>query len=295
MVEWELQGGGSRVKSNSAGRTDIYPGLNIYQTMDYDGDHSVFQNARKVDGISLSCRDLTKIYDVVKALDGISFEIKRGEVFGLLGPNGAGKSTCMKIFAGLLKPSAGQAFINGIDVSRDSLGAKRMMGFLPEFPTLFDNLTGREFITMMGMMRGMTKEDVDSRIEGFTKALALEEQMDSLLGTYSKGMRQKISFTAAVFHKPPVLILDEPTSGLDPRFGRYIKDIVRQMKAAGTTVLMSTHITMVAEDLCDRIAIIDHGRIASMGTIKDVVDSIGGNDLEEAFIGIVEGPANGGR
>ena len=198
---------------------------------------------------TLYCRDLVKIYDTVHALDGVSFDVNKGEVFGLLGPNGAGKSTCMRIFAGLIRPTYGQAFVNGIDIVQDPLGAKKMMGFLPEFPSLFENLTGREFITMMGMMRGLAKEEVDERIEGFTKALALQDQMDSLLGTYSKGMRQKISFTAAVFHKPPVLILDEPTSGLDPRFGRYIKDIIRLMRTEGHTVLMSTHITTVAEDL----------------------------------------------
>ncbi|MDG6221229.1 MAG: ABC transporter ATP-binding protein [Candidatus Thermoplasmatota archaeon] len=245
-----------------------------------------------MDQPALYSHGLVKVYDTVKALDGVTFHVGRGEVFGLLGPNGAGKSTCMKIFTGLVKPTGGQAFVMGFDVVRNSIDAKRQMGFLPEFPALFENLTGREFVTMMGMMRGMTKNDVDCRVESFAKALALDEQMDHLLGTYSKGMRQKISFTAAVIHQPPVLILDEPTSGLDPRFGKYIKDIIRLMKKEGHTVLMSTHITNVAEELCDRIAIIDHGRIASMGTVNEVVGRVpSAKNLEEAFVTIVEGGA----
>ena len=142
---------------------------------------------------------------------------------------------------------------------------------------------------MMGMMRGLSKREVDSRISRFTNALDLEEQMDSLLGTYSKGMRQKISFTAAVLHDPPILILDEPTSGLDPRFGRYIKDIIREKRDQGKTILLSTHITTVAEELCGRIAIIDKGSIAVSGTIGEVLASLVVKNLEDAFIRVVEG------
>ena len=237
----------------------------------------------------LACRDLTKVYDGTRALDGVSFSVGQGEVFGLLGPNGAGKSTCMKIFGCLIKSTSGIASVGGWDVSQNPVDAKRMVGFLPEFPMLFDNLTGREFVTMMGMMRGLSKREVDSRISRFTNALDLEEQVDSLLGTYSKGMRQKISFTAAVLHDPPILILDEPTSGLDPRFGRYIKDIIREKRDQGKTILLSTHITTVAEELCGRIAIIDKGSIAVSGTIGEVLASLVVKNLEDAFIRVVEG------
>jgi len=243
----------------------------------------------------LLCSGLVKNYENVRALDGVSFDVDEGEVFGLLGPNGAGKSTCMKIFVGLVKADQGTALVENVDVSLRPLEAKKLVGFLPEYPMLFENLTGREFVTMMGMMRGMAKQDVDSRLEEFAKSLAIDEQMDALLGTYSKGMRQKISFTAAVIHDPPVLILDEPTSGLDPRFGRYIKNIIRTMGKEGHTVLLSTHITSVAEELCRRIAIIDHGSITAYGNVGDVVSSAGASNLEDAFISLVEdGNSEGG-
>ncbi len=239
---------------------------------------------------ALEALNLSKFYGSTRALDGVSFSVRKGEVFGLLGPNGAGKSTCMKIFAGILKPSGGSARVMGVDVVKQPVEAKRLLGFLPEFPTLFDNLTGREFLTLVGLLRGMSRDEVDERVGGFAGVLDLEGALDRLLGTYSKGMRQKISFVAAVLSSPPVLILDEPTSGLDPRFARYIKDMIKNLAAGGTTVLLSTHITVVAEELCDRIAIINRGRIVVEGTPAEVVEKTGTETLEEAFIRCVTLP-----
>jgi len=241
----------------------------------------------------ISARELVKVYaGDVRALASVSFDVNKGEIFGLLGPNGAGKSTCMKIFSGILKPTQGQAFIEGVDVVKDPLNAKARIGFLPEFPSLFENLTGREFLTMMAMLRGMEKSYVDTEIERFSKNLALEDALDRLLGTYSKGMRQKISFTATIMHRPPVLLLDEPTSGLDPRFAKYIKNIVGRMGKEGHSILLSTHITSVAEELCGRIAIIDKGAIAAIGTVEEVISHTGADTLEDAFIRVV-GDASG--
>jgi len=232
---------------------------------------------------------LGKDYDGFLALRGLSFEVRKGEVFGLLGPNGAGKSTCMKILVGLIKPTTGQALVDGLDVTKSPLETKARIGYLPELPDLFENVTGREFLQLIGKFRNVDEKLLESRVQRFARLLDLGNQMDSLLGTYSKGMKQKISFASAVIHEPPILILDEPTSGLDPRFGRYIKDLIREAKARGTAVLLSTHITSVAEELCDRVCVIAKGTSVAMGTPAEVMAQTSSASLEESFIKLVGG------
>ncbi len=235
--------------------------------------------------------DLCKSFEKFQALKNVSFSVKNGEIFGLLGPNGAGKTTCMKIFGGILLPTSGKAFIDGVDVVQNPILAKSKIGFLPEFPALFEHISGREFLTMMGKFRGMEKDALDKRVDYFVKILDLEEQIDYLIGTYSKGMRQKIAFTSAIIHEPDILILDEPTSGLDPRFGKIVKDMIKDFVTHNKTILMSTHIIPVAESLCNRLAIINNGKIASIGTIKEIKDNAKAGDLENAFINVVGGMA----
>jgi ABC-2 type transport system ATP-binding protein len=240
---------------------------------------------------TIQALDLCKTFDKFHALKSVSFSVQKGEIFGLLGPNGAGKTTCMKIFGGILLPTSGIAFIDGVDVVQNPILAKSKIGFLPEFPALFEHISGREFLTMMGKLRGMEKDALDRRVNYFTQILDLKEQMDYLIGTYSKGMRQKIAFTSAIIHEPDILILDEPTSGLDPRFGKILKDMIKDFVAHNKTILMSTHIIPVAESLCDRLAIINNGKIASIGTVKEIEDSANASDLENAFINVVGGSA----
>ncbi len=235
--------------------------------------------------------DLCKTFEKFQALKNLSFSVKKGEIFGLLGPNGAGKTTCMKIFGGILLPTSGMAFIDGVNVVEKPILAKSKIGFLPEFPALFEHISGREFLTLMGKLRGMEKDALDKRVDYFTQILDLKEQMDYLIGTYSKGMRQKIAFTSAIIHEPDILILDEPTSGLDPRFGRILKDMIKDFVTHDKTILMSTHIIPVAENLCDRLAIINNGKIASIGTVEEIKDSANASDLENAFINVVGGMA----
>ncbi len=239
--------------------------------------------------IAIQSVELSKSFEGFQALKNISFTVKKGEIFGLLGPNGAGKTTCMKIFAGILLPTSGWALIDGINVVENPILSKSKIGFLPEYPALFEHISGREFLTMMGKLRNMEKEEIDKRVQYFSRILDLEEQIDFLIGTYSKGMRQKIAFTSAIIHDPEILILDEPTAGLDPRFGKMVKDMISGFAKQNKTVLMSTHIIPVAETLCDRLAIINNGKIAACGSVEDLKNQSGANDLENAFINLVGG------
>jgi ABC-2 type transport system ATP-binding protein len=239
--------------------------------------------------IKLWARGLSKQFNGFSALNNVTFEVLEGEIFGLLGPNGAGKSTCMKIFTGLLAPSSGQALVDGVDVMREPILAKSRMGYLPENPALFEHLTGREFLAMIGKFRDMHSDEIELRIERFTEALDMRGKINNLIGTYSKGMRQKIAFASSIIHNPPILILDEPTSGLDPRFGRYVKDIIKDFGKQKKTILMSTHITDVARSLCHKIAIIHKGQIAIMGSVDEVIEITETENLEEAFIKLVGG------
>ena len=239
--------------------------------------------------IAIEAVDLSKSFEKFQALKKISFTVDKGETFGLLGPNGAGKTTCMKIFAGILLPTSGRAFIDGLDVMEKPILSKSKIGFLPEYPALFEHISGREFLTMMGKLRNMEKDDIDKRVQYFGRILDMEEQMDFLIGTYLKGMRQKIAFTSAIINDPEILILDEPTAGLDPRFGKMVKDMISGFAKQDKTVLMSTHIIPVAESLCDRLAIINNGKIAACGTIEDLKNQANADDLENAFINLVGG------
>jgi ABC-2 type transport system ATP-binding protein len=239
--------------------------------------------------IRLQVRNLSKKFNGFSALTNISFDVEEGEIFGLLGPNGAGKSTCMKILCGLLSPTNGYAFVDGVDVVQNPLLAKSKIGYLPEYPALFEHLSGREFLIMIGKFRNMEYNEIINRTERLNKALDLEGKMDELIGTYSKGMKQKIAFASTIIHDPPILILDEPTSGLDPRFGRYVREIIKEFVSRKKTILLSTHITEVAQELCHRIAIINKGEFKIKGTIPDVLDKTKSKTLEEAFINAVGG------
>lgn len=236
----------------------------------------------------IEVRNLRKEYETTIALEDISFSVEKGEILGLLGSNGAGKSTTMKTLAGILRPTSGDVFIAGHDVIRHTLESKKMRGYMPEFPILYENLTGYEFLFFIGRLLDMDEEIINERIDQYSEAMELEQHLHSLIGTYSKGTRQKITFIMAIMNNPPVLLLDEPTSGLDPRFTRLLKDWILSYHNQGTSILLSTHITAVAEDVCDRVAIIHRGRIRSMGLINDLLNETGSASLEEAFVHVVD-------
>jgi len=236
----------------------------------------------------IQVENLRKDYRSTTAIDGISFKVGSGEIFGLLGSNGAGKSTTIKILAGILRPTSGEVFLAEHDVRRDTLASKRMRGYMPEFPILYENLTGFEFLYFVGRLLDMEEHAITERILTYSRAMELETHLHSLIGTYSKGTRQKITFIMSILNEPPVLLLDEPTSGLDPRFTRLLKDWILSYRAKGTSILISTHITAVAEDICDRVAIIHKGRIRAIGKTEDLLEVTGTDSLEDAFVQVVD-------
>lgn len=237
----------------------------------------------------LEVRNLVKQFGDVLAVNNISFSIGQGEIFGMLGSNGAGKTTTMKILACLLKPTDGMALVDNLDVTKNSLEVKRRIGYLPEMPALFEKLTGKEFMAMMGTLRGMEAEVLERKVDQYTKVLEFHDFLDLEIGTYSKGMRQRIAFAASVLHEPPILILDEPTSGLDPRYSKIVKSWIKDYAASGKTVFMSTHVTEIADDLCHRVAIIHKGRIVGMDAPGNLKKELGAETLEDVFVKLVEG------
>ena len=230
---------------------------------------------------------LTKYYGNKPAAKDISFEVNNGEVFGILGTNGAGKSTTIKMMCGLLKPTRGIIQIGGVNLQRMPLKAKSMMGYLPENPLIYDKLTGAETLELIGNLRKLSSDMIEQRIRYYAKSLGLGEQIYHEVGTYSKGMRQKLAIAMTLIHDPDMILLDEPASGLDPRYTKLLKDWIKNLSANGKTVLLSTHIIEMAETLCNRIAIIDQGQLKAIGTINEIQTSTGVTSLEDAFIRII--------
>ena len=237
--------------------------------------------------VVIQVQGLTRYYGKLCAVRDISFEVHRGEVFGLLGSNGAGKSTTIKMLCGLLKPTRGSVSVAGVDLARKPLQAKAMLGYLPENPVLYDRLTGMEMLELVGALRKLSPRLLRQRAKYYSEALGLGGQMQSEVGTYSKGMRQKLAIAMTLVHDPEVVLLDEPAAGLDPRYTRLLKEWVRNLSQGGHTVLLSTHITEMAASLCDRIAVIDHGRLLSVGTVPELLSSTSSPTLEDAFIRLV--------
>jgi ABC-2 type transport system ATP-binding protein len=232
---------------------------------------------------------LEKNFGDVIALDDVSFYVNKGEVFGLLGSNGAGKTTSLKIFSGLIRPNSGEAYVLGKRVKGNELFVKSKIGYLPETPNLYETMTGYELLDLIATLRRMNETDKEKRIAHLAEVLELEAAMDKQLGTYSKGMRQKMAFATAVIHKPKILLLDEPTAGLDPRFAKLFKTWIREFGKTGTTVVMSTHLTLVAEEICDRIAIISSGKILAVGTVEELKKTYDAQNLEDIFVKVVGG------
>lgn len=230
---------------------------------------------------------LTKYYGSKPAAKDISFEVKKGEVFGLLGTNGAGKSTTIKMLCGLLKPTRGSIRIGDVDLQRMPLKAKSMMGYLPENPLIYDKLTGAETLELIGKLRKLSIDMIEQRVKYYADTLGLGEQIYHEVGTYSKGMRQKLAIAMTLIHDPEMVLLDEPASGLDPRYTKLLKDWIKNLSANGRTVLLSTHIIEMAETLCDKIGIIDQGKMKAMGTVQEIQNSTGVNNLEDAFIRLI--------
>ncbi len=234
----------------------------------------------------IEVKELKKNYGNYQALKGVSLEVHPGSVFVLLGSNGAGKTTLIKILTGLLRSSGGVALIDGFSVW-DNVEGRERFGYMPEHPHLYDRLTGREFLDVMGSLRGVEETKLSQRIQILSEQLELDRVIDSEISSYSKGMKQKVLFANSLINDPPNLILDEPTSGLDPRFTRYIKRRIRGEAAEGKAILMSTHITSITEDIADKVAIIEEGRIVAHGGVGELYNKYDCDTIEEVFVEVV--------
>lgn len=237
--------------------------------------------------VEISIENLTKHYGTLVALDNVSLKIGSGEVFGLLGPNGAGKSTLLKTLVGILRPTRGTIKIDEFDIVADPEKAKRIIGYLPENPSLYTGLTTQEFLQFVGRIRGVGDDTLDREISDSLKGFALEEKTNSLVGSLSKGMKQKVALIATSLHNPDVLVLDEPLTALDPKTRVSVKDWIASRTARGVTTILSTHDLDVAQTHAGRIAIIDRGRIVAVGGIGDLrkmANSESDARLEDVFL-----------
>lgn len=238
----------------------------------------------------IETQHLSKYYGAKKAVDVISFQVNRGEIFGFLGPNGAGKTTTIKMMVGLLKPSSGLVRVSGFDVQTQPIQAKSVTGYVPDQPNLYAKLTGRELLRFVGSLYRLDRKQVERRIEELLRLFDLTQAADDTIDSYSHGMQQKTSLAAALMHDPQVLVLDEPTVGLDPRSARLIKDILKQLAERGAAIFLSTHILEIAERMCDRIGIIDRGKLIAAGNMDDLRKlSQGENSLEDIFLNLTGG------
>src|SRR5579864_717936 len=243
--------------------------------------------------VAVDARNLVKRYGAVVAVDGVSFHVERGEIFGFLGANGAGKTTTLRMLCGLVRPTSGSALIDGYDVFADPLSAKARLGYLDEEPFVHPHLTGREFLDYIAdlyrMPRGAERRH---RMDRLLQIFDLAHRDGELIGGYSHGMRQKIGLASLLIREPSVLLLDEPTNGLDPRSARLVKDLLEELALRGTTVVLSTHILEIAQALCRRVAIIDRGHIVATGTVEQLRAQAGSEQasLEDLFLQLTAGP-----
>jgi len=235
--------------------------------------------------------NLTKRYGRFTAVDGINLTIPKGELYGLLGPNGAGKTTTMRMIAGILQPTSGTVKISGIDIQKDPLVAKSRLGFIPDRPFVYDKLTGVEFLRFVAGLYGQGGAEIEDQIDELLELFELAPWKHELTESYSHGMRQKLIISSALVHRPEVIVVDEPMIGLDPKSARLLKDMLREFVTGGGTVLMSTHTLEIAEAMCDRIAIVQAGKVAASGTMEDLrlQTSSGDVSLEELFLKLTGG------
>ncbi len=239
----------------------------------------------------IQLHDLSKSYGRFTAVDRLTLEVPRGELFGFLGPNGAGKTTTLRMIAGILQPTGGTVTIAGEDIHQNPEAAKAKLGFVPDRPYVYEKLTGAEFLRFVAALYGQEGAAVERRLDELLDLFELAPWKDELTESYSHGMRQKLLLSSALVHRPEVVVVDEPMVGLDPKSARTLKDLLRTFVGRGGTVLMSTHTLEVAEAMCDRIAIIHHGRLAASGTMDDLRRETAseGMTLERLFLKLTGG------
>ncbi|WP_457754184.1 ABC transporter ATP-binding protein [Thermococcus sp.] len=236
----------------------------------------------------IEVENLTKKFGDKIAVNGISFRVHDGEIYGLLGPNGSGKSTTMKILAGILKPTSGKVLVEEINVAKNPIEVKKIVGYVPETPILYESLTPSELFNFVGSIRGIPKEKLEERVNYFVRAFGIEEYLEQFIGTLSFGTQQKVSLITALLHDPKVLILDEAMNGLDPKSARILRELLLEFKNEGKSIVFSTHILSLAEIICDRIGVIYQGKIIAEGTIEELKEKAHEESLEDVFLKLTE-------
>lgn len=233
--------------------------------------------------------DLTKDYKTTLAVNRLNLHVAKGEIFGFIGPNGAGKTTTIRMMGGIIEPTSGSIRINGIDVKKDPVSAKKIIGFVPDRPFLYEKLTGMEFLKFIADLYCVDPVVRPRRSEELLRQFGLWDWANEIIEAYSHGMKQRLIIAAALLHDPQVMIIDEPMVGLDPEAVRLVKDILKDLAAQNVTVFVSTHTLSLAEDLCDRIGVISKGTLLSQGTVAqlNLAAKTGEARLEEVFLTLV--------
>jgi ABC-2 type transport system ATP-binding protein len=238
----------------------------------------------------IEINNVSKTYNgTVKAVDNLNLTIDDGEIFGFLGPNGAGKTTAIKMFTGILRPDSGNIRINGLDITQKALEAKKQIGYVPDDPNMFLRLKGLEYLNFMADIYDVSTKERQERIKALENRFEMSEALGDQIQSYSHGMRQKIVIMGVMIHNPPVWILDEPMTGLDPKSSFIIKEIMREHAESHKTVFFSTHVLEVAEKICDRVAIINKGKILFCGRLEELKEhSKTDESLEKIFLEMTE-------
>ena len=251
--------------------TDAVPKIQV------DAPSSRYERVIRMSGekVAVEIENLVKRYGNFEAVKGISLSVRQGEIIGFLGSNGAGKTTTIRMMTGQLRPTSGDIRIEGHSVLTDRQQALRQLGYVPDVPVLYEGLTARQMLWFVGGLYGMSREESRARGEELLETFGLLPHADRMVGTYSLGMKRKISIAAGLMHRPPILVLDEVTNGLDPKAAREVKDRIAQQADQGVTVFLTTHILDIVEELADRIAIVDRGSLLAVGTLDELREEIG--------------------
>ena len=237
-----------------------------------------------IDHNIIEVKNLTKMFNGFKALDNVSFNVKKGEILGFVGPNGAGKTTTIKLLTNLLTPTSGHAYINNIDVNKNPTKALLSVGSLIEVPGIYDYLTPHEMLTYFGKIHRLNKNEINQKIKEVLKIVKLSEWEHKKIGSFSTGMQRRLAIAKAILHSPDILILDEPVIGLDPRGIKDVRDMLKQFKNKGVTIFLSSHLLNEVRETCDRIIFLDGGKVVTQGTIEEILNRIKIDTIEVEFL-----------
>jgi ABC-2 type transport system ATP-binding protein len=234
--------------------------------------------------VAIAIESLTKRFEDVTAVDNLSLKVEEGELFGLLGPNGAGKTTTINILCGLLEPTSGSVVVGGYDVQKFPGRVKELIGVCPQDTAVFSYLTGKENVELFGNLHAMPKEKLKKNSQELLGKLSLLEDADRRVGKYSGGMRRRTNLIMALVHDPQIAFLDEPTVAMDVQSRHAVWDFIKELKIRNKTIILTTHYMEEAEELSDRVGIIDHGKLIALGTLRQLKDKFSAENLEEVFI-----------